>query len=301
MDRLEAMSLLLAAVEAGSLSGAARRLDRPLSTVSRHVAELEAHLGVRLFVRAGRRLELTGIGADYVAAARRILDDVREAERAAAGEHAGIRGELVVTAPIVFGRRHVLPVVAEFLAAHPDVDVRLVQADRVLHLVDEHLDVAVRIGPLPDSALLAARVGEVRRVVCASPDWLERHGEPATPDALAGLCCVTFDGAGRGGRWTFGAGARRRRVAVRSRLLVDTAEAAVDAAIAGVGPTRVLSYQVADAVRQGALRIVLADAEPAPLPVSLVHGPRGPVTSKVRAFLDFARPRLARALGEDAR
>ena len=184
MDRLEAMSLLLDAVEAGSLSGAARRLDRPLSTVSRRVAELEAHLGVRLLVRAGRRLELTEAGAGYVAAARRILDDVAEAERTATGEAVAVRGELVVTAPIVFGRRHVLPVVADFLAEHPEVDVRLVQADRIVHLADERVDVAVRIGRLADSALIASGVGEVRRVVCASPAWLARHGEPASPEAL---------------------------------------------------------------------------------------------------------------------
>ena len=190
---------------------------------------------------------------------------------------------------------------ADFLAAHPAVDVRLVQADRVLHLVDQHLDVAVRIGALPDSALVAVRVGEVRRVVCAGPAWLERHGEPATPEDLAERGCVTFENLDRGGAWSFGEGPDRRRVAVRPRLVVDTAEAALDAAVADVGPTRLLSYQVADAVEAGALRVVLAEAEPAPLPVSLVRGPRGSATAKVRAFVDFARPRFARALKAIAR
>ena len=296
MDRLGAMSLLLVVVEAGSLSAGARRLDRPLSTVSRRISELESHLGVRLLVRSGRRLELTKAGTGYVAAARRILDDVSEAERTAAGEYARAQGELVITAPVVFGRRHVLPVLASFLAAHPDVDVRLVQADRVLHLADEYIDVAVRVGALPDSALVASRLGEVRRIVCASPGYLAAHGTPATPAALAAHGCVTFDNLDRGGTWTFGHGNDRHRIAVRSRLVVNTAEAAIDAALAGIGPTRILSYQVAEALQDGRLEILLAASEPAPLPVSLVHGPRGPVPLKVRAFLDFARPRLARVL-----
>lgn len=295
MDRLEAMGLLLAAIEAGSLSGAARRLDRPLSTVSRRVAELESHLGVRLLTRAGRRLEPTEAGVAYLAAARRILDDVEAAERAATGEYAEVRGELTVTTPIVFGRLHVLPVVADFLGTHPAVDVRLVQADRVVHLVDERIDVAVRIGALPDSALRASRVGEVRRVVCASPAYLARRGAPDSPDALIEHDAVTFERTDRPG-WSFGEGLAERRVGVRTRLHVDTAEAAVDAAVAGVGVTRLLSYQVAGAVERGELAIVLEAYEPAPLPVSLVHGPRGPMPLKVRAFLDHARPRLARAL-----
>ena len=176
MDRLEAMAVFLAAVEGGSLSSAGRQLGMPLATVSRKLSDLETHLKARLLNRSTRQLTLTDAGRDYLAACKRILEDVGEAERTAAGEFSEPRGELVVTAPIVFGRLHVLPVIAEFLSAYPEVDVRLVQGDRVLHLLDEHVDLAVRIGELPDSRLTATRLGATRRVVCASPAYLSAHG-----------------------------------------------------------------------------------------------------------------------------
>ena len=171
MDRLEAMSTLLAAVEAGSLSGASRRLGMPLATVSRKVSELEAHLRTRLVTRTSRRLILTDAGRSYVTACKRILDDIDEAERSAAGEYVMPRGDLVITAPIVFGRLHVLPVLFEFLRAYPDIDIRLVLVDRVVNLQEEHADLAVRIGELPDSSLVAARVGSITRVVCGAPAY----------------------------------------------------------------------------------------------------------------------------------
>jgi DNA-binding transcriptional LysR family regulator len=294
MDRLEAMSILVAAVDAGSLSAAGRALGVPLPTVSRKVAELEAHLGTRLLIRSTRRLTLTEAGAAYVAAGRRILDEVNEAERAAAGEYSAPRGELIVTAPVVFGRLHVLPVVTDFLAAFPEIGVRLALSDRNVDLVDDHVDLAVRIGALPDSKMIATRVGTVRRVVCGSPAYFAAQGEPRTPADLAGLACITFDVLSNATAWDFAAPGGT--VAVRSRLSVNTAEAAIDAAVAGAGVTRVLSYQVAQAVADGRLRIVLASFEFPPVPVSLVHAP-GLMPLKLRAFRDFARPRLRRALG----
>src|SRR5271155_2126920 len=193
MDRLEAMSLLVAVAEAGSLSAASRKLGVPLPTVSRKISDLEAHLRTRLLTRSTRKLALTDSGTAYVAAAKRILDEVSEAERAASGEHAAPRGDLVITAPVVFGRLHVLPVIAEFLARWPEINVRLVLADRNLHLIDDHIDIAVRIGALAESALAATKVGSVRRVVCGSPAYFAAHGVPKRPEDLSALSAVTFD------------------------------------------------------------------------------------------------------------
>jgi DNA-binding transcriptional LysR family regulator len=292
MNRLESMSILVAVVDAGSLSAAARHLGMPLATVSRKVAELESHLKTRLLHRTTRQLSLTEAGASYVAACRRILEDIGEAERTATGEYAAPKGELVVTAPVVFGRLHIVPVVAEFLAHYPEIDIRLVLTDRVVHMMDEQVDVAVRIGELPDSALMATRVGTVRRVVCASPAYLATHGAPARPRDLSGHNCITFEVLESKRAWVFETGKSELSVPVHSRLAVNTAEAAIAAAILGVGLIRVLSYQVADAIRDETLRVVLDTFESAPLPISLVHTGQAPLPLKLRAFLDFVTPRL---------
>ena len=235
IDRLESMSILLTAVEAGSLSAAARRLDTPLATVSRKVSELEAHLKTRLLNRSSRQLTLTDAGRSYVAACRRILEDVGEAERAARGEYSAPKGELIITAPIVFGRLHVLPVVAEFLRAYPDIDIRMVLTDRIVNLLEDHVDLAVRISELPDSSLIATRVGAVRRVVCGSPAYFAAHGMPKSPGELRTHACVTFEGLMSPDTWIFTTGKSITSVAVHSRLVVNTAEAAIDAAIVGLG------------------------------------------------------------------
>jgi DNA-binding transcriptional LysR family regulator len=294
MDRLEAMSLLVAVAEAGSLSAAARKFGVPLPTVSRKISDLEAHLNTRLLTRSTRKLALTDAGAAYLAAAKRILDEVSEAERAASGEHAAPRGDLVITAPIVFGRLHVLPVITEFLSQWSQINVRLVLADRNLHLIDDHIDIAVRIGALADSALVATRVGAVRSVVCGSPAYFAAHGVPEKPEDLSALSAVTFDSFSSSQHWVFRdpKSDRELRVAVRSRLSVNTAEAAIDGAAAGLGVTRVLSYQVARAVLDGRIQIVLSQYEPAPSPVSLIHGHQELTPLKVRMALDFAAPRL---------
>jgi DNA-binding transcriptional LysR family regulator len=296
MDRLDAMSLFVATVEAGSLSAAARRAGMPLATVSRRLSELEKYLKTRLLNRSTRRLSLTDAGQSYLAACRRILDDVGEAERAAAGEYLNPTGELVVTAPVVFGRLHVLPVVTDFLAAYPEVDIRLTLSDRLTQLVEEHIDLAVRIGELPVSAMVAMRVGSIRRIICANPAYLAGRGVPTRPQDLAGHDCVTFEGLASPATWTFGAGKSEIVVPVRSRLQVNTAEAAIDAAIAGLGLTRVLSYQADASVRARALQVVLEPFEPPPWPVSLVHAGQGRLPVKLRAFLDFAAPRLKQRL-----
>ncbi|MDH6230264.1 DNA-binding transcriptional LysR family regulator [Mesorhizobium soli] len=298
MDRFEAMTILLRVVDTGSFSSASRSLGVPLATVSRKVSELETHLGAKLLTRTTRKIAMTDAGSAYVASARRILDELDETERFAAGEFHAPRGELVVTAPILFGRLHVLPVIAEFLAAYPEINVRLVLTDRNLHLLDDHVDMAVRIGTLPDSIMVATRVGSMRTVVCASPKLLAAHGNPEHPKDLADLPTVNFDFLSPGSTWSFSRrdGQGSVEVPIRPRLSVSTAEAAVWAAAQGLGLVRVLHYQCADAVRDGSLRIVLADFEVEPLPIHLMHAVRGALPSKMRVFLDFAAGRLRERL-----
>jgi DNA-binding transcriptional LysR family regulator len=298
MDRLEAMSVLLTVVDAGSLSAASRRLGTPLTTVSRKVSDLEAHLRTTLLIRSSRRIALTDAGRSYVAACRRILEDVGEAERAAAGEYSAPRGDLVITAPIVFGRLHVLPIVMEFLKAYAAIDVRMILADRVVSLVEDRVDLALRIGELPDSSLVAKRVGAIRRVVCASPAYLAARGIPTSPRDLDKHDCITFEGLTSPQTWRFRSGKADASVTVHSRLIVNTAEAAVDAAIAGLGVTRVLSYQMAQARRSGTLVVVLDKFEPEPSPVSLVYAGQGLLPLKTRAFVDFADARLRARIAE---
>ena len=292
MDRLEAMSVLLMVVEQGTLSGAARKLGMPLTTVSRKLSDLEAQLGVRLLLRSNRKVTLTDVGLPYVAACKRILREVADVEAAAAGAFRSVRGELNITAPVVFGRLHVLPVVTDFLRAYPDVDVRLSLADRFLHLQDDHVDLAVRIGALPDSSLRALQVGTVRRVVCASPAYLADRGVPLSPDDLAEHDCINFTALGATDSWAFRSDQREVSVPIRSRLSLNTAEAAIDAAVAGVGVTRVLSYQIAAERERGQLRVVLEAFEPPAVPVSLVYDGQGELPLKLRAFVDFAGRQL---------
>ncbi len=292
------MSLLVAASGTGSLSAAARALGVPLTTVSRAISDLEAHLRTRLLNRSSRRLSLTDAGEAYLAACKRILEEVQEAERAATGEYHSPRGELTVAAPVAFGRLRVVPAIAAFLALFPEIDIRLVLSDQVADLLEDRIDLAVRIGDLPDSGLSAVRVGVVRTVVCGSPGYFDTHGVPSHPEDLSGHACVTCVSLMAPDVWKFSGESSVLAVPVRSRLAVNTAEAAVDAAVTGVGITRVLSYQAADAMAAGLLRVVLEPFEPRPRPVHLVfHGGRR-VPSKTRAFLDFAVAGLRAALAD---
>jgi DNA-binding transcriptional LysR family regulator len=300
MDRLEAMSMLVAVAEKGSLSAAARGLDVPLATLSRKISQLEAQLGTRLLMRTTRKLALTDAGIAYVAAARRILEQVDDAERQAAGEFTAPKGELVVTAPLMFGRVHVLPVVADFLAKFSDIGIRLVLADRNVDLIEDHVDMAVRIGKLPDSSMVATQIGVMRIVTCASPTILERRGIPRDPNdlMLLGLPCIAVDTHMPSPNWRF----RKPRsgaaldIAILPRLTVTTAEAAVQAAIRAVGVARLLHYQAVEGVERGKLEIVLESYEPEAVPVHLVHASRGQMPLKMRHFLDFAAPRLKQVL-----
>ena len=297
MDRLESMSVFVAVVAAGSFSAASRQLRMPLPTVSRKVAEIEAHLKAKLLVRSTRKLVLTEAGQAYVEDCKRILEAVVEAERGASGQYNAPQGELTVTAPIVFGRLHVTPVVTAFLREYARVDVRLLLADRALNLVEDHVDLAVRIGPLPDSRLVASKVGQIRRIVCASPAYLKEHGTPRTAQDLRQHDCVTFAGLTDAGSWSF---RDEETVRVHSRLSTSTAEAAIDATLADIGLTCTLSYQIAEAVKAGRLQVVLRKFEPAPVPVSLIYVRESRITAKLRAFIDYAAPRLRARLTDAA-
>jgi DNA-binding transcriptional LysR family regulator len=297
MDRLDAMGILVASVEEGSFSAASRKLGIPLPTVSRKVADLEGHLKTRLLVRSTRKLALTEAGVSYVTACKRILEDIAEAETQAAGEYTVPRGELTLTAPIVFGRLHMVPVVNEFLSRFAEINLRMTLSDRNVNLVDDRIDLAVRIGDLPDSSLIATRVGTIRRVVCGSPAYFAAHGTPKSPDDLAQHECVTFSEMATGASWVFKPRGRKAKfVEPLCRLDISTAEAAIDAAIAGVGVTNVLSYQVARAVSEKKLQIVLRDFEPSPIPVQLVHAHQKLLPLKMQRFLEFAAPRIRKSV-----
>ncbi|KGE65064.1 LysR substrate-binding domain-containing protein [Pseudomonas reactans] len=299
MDRLEAMAILVATVEAGSFSAASRKLSVPLPTVSRKLAALEEHLGVRLLVRSTRSLTLTEAGLTYLQSCKQIIDQVTEAERSVSGEYTTPRGELVVTAPVVFGRLHLLPIINDFLASFPKINIRLILSDKSMHLVDDHIDAALRVGKLPDSSMVATQVGTVCRVVCASPEYLASHGKPTHPNDLMEHTCVSFEGLPSGPMWSFTSAAMPTdllTITVKPRLSVNTAEAAIDAAIASVGLTHILSYQIAHVVEQQRLRLVLREFEPTPIPVNLVHAGQIPLPVKTRSFFDFVVPRLRVAL-----
>ncbi len=249
---------------------------------------------MRLLNRTTRAVSITEAGERFLAGARRVLADLDEIEQAAAGEGAAPRGELRVTAPILFGRLHVLPIVTEFLDRFPDVSVALSLIDRPVDLVEEGLDVAVRIGALAESSAIASRVGALHRIVVASPDYLGRCGTPQTPADLGAHAIVAFSGIAGVDHWVFRGQSGEATVAIKPRLVVTTAEAAVDAARAGFGVTRVLSYQAADDIARGSLLRVLPAYEGEELPIHLLYpGGRHP-PPKLRAFLDFTMPRLRR-------
>lgn len=292
MDRLEGMSIALAVAEAGSLSAAARRQKMPLATVSRKVSELEAHLRTKLFNRSSRALVPTDAGLSYIAAAKRILADIAEAERVASGEYATPRGDLSISTLVALGRLCLQPILAEFLVTFPEVDVRLNLQDRTVDLLEEHIDVALRVGDLADSSLIAVRVGEIHRLVCASPAYLKSRGTPKTPDDLSAHDCISYPPIQSPTTWRFRRDQTEYAVPVRSRFVASNLESACDAARAGLGIAVAFSYLLAESIKSRQLLALLQDFQPPPQPVSLVYAPNRFMPAKLRAFLDFAVPRL---------
>jgi DNA-binding transcriptional LysR family regulator len=296
MDRFEAITAFTAVADDGGFSAASRRLGMPLATISRKVSELEAHLGAQLLVRSTRAVTLTEVGQQFLLTCRRVLGELGEAEKLASGEYQTPRGELVVSAPNGLGGAYLSPIVTEFLTVYPDIDIDLRLSDRITNLLDEQVDVAVRIAHLPDSSLIALKIGSIRHVVCASPAYLQRHGVPETIGDLSRHACVTFTALEAPKEWVFRESGQTTRIAVKSRLSVSSAGAAVDAATAGLGISRLLCYQAAPALADQRLRLVLRSFEPEPLPVSLVYPSGRLVPLKVRAFTDFVMPRLKQKL-----
>jgi DNA-binding transcriptional LysR family regulator len=292
MDRFRELSVLVAVAEEGAFNAAARRLNLSPPAVTRLVTALEGRIGARLFTRTTRRVAPTEAGRRLLADAARILAELNEAEASAAGAHQSPRGVLRVTAPVLFGQRHIAPILRDFLDAYPEVSATALFVDRVVDLIDEGFDVALRIGPLPDSTLSALRVGAVRRIAVAAPGYVAAHGAPATPDDLAGHRIVSPLTLHEATRWSFVAGGRSRTVQLTPRLAVNTMAAAIEAATAGWGITRALSYQVADALADGTLVEILGDREDRRMPVHLVHSEGRRAAAKIRAFVDLAAERL---------
>ncbi len=288
MDRLETLKVFVTVADKASFAEAARSLRISPTAATRAIAALEESLGATLLRRTTRSVSLTADGAAYLERCRHALDDLDDAARSLRGENAEPRGLLVVTAPIVFGRMHVRPIVSQLLRTHPKLDVRLTLTDRVVRLVDEGVDVAVRIAELPDSSLHALRVGEVRRVLVASPGYLAARGTPATPAALHDHDLIAFDNFSHNGEWRF-AGPGRAVIRFKPRLLTNSVDAAIDAAIDGLGVARVLTYQVMHHVAGGRLTLVLDDVAPPPAPVSILYQANRQRSPNVRAFVAAAR------------
>lgn len=296
MDKLAAMRTFVEIVDRGSLTAAAEARGKSLPTVVRTLAALEQALGARLLRRTTRRMSVTVEGRDYLERCRRILADVEEAELSVAQRQTEPRGEVRMTAPVLFGQMHVAPAVTAFLARHRQVQVDMLLLDRVVNLVDEGIDLAVRIGQLADSSMVAIPVGRMRRVVCASPALLREHGTPERPEALAHLPCVRFHGTDAGGHWRFDDDGREVDVPVSGALACSQAMTVAQACAEGLGFGLLLHYQVAPLVEAGRLEVVLEDFEPEPMPVSLVYPEARLVSSRLRVLTGWLRDALRERL-----
>jgi DNA-binding transcriptional LysR family regulator len=296
MDRLQSMSAFVAVARARGFSAAAREAGIPLATINRRVVDLERALGVRLLNRSTRQVTLTEAGTAFFASCERILDELREAEEGATGEYRVPKGTLTLTAPQGFGRLHLQPVALEFLAAYPEIRLRLLLVDRVVHLAEEKVDLALRIAELPDSALVARPLGHVQMLVSASPDYLARRGTPLHPSDLVRHDCIAWSGIEPLNSWWFRDGDTDRTYPVHTRLSTTSADSAIGAAHAGLGLVQTTSYQAEPGLRDGRLSLVLRSFECAATPVSLVYERQRSLPLKVRAFIDFAAPRLAARL-----
>jgi DNA-binding transcriptional LysR family regulator len=291
MDRLQGMRIFVQVAESGGFASAAKSLHLSAPAVTRAVAALEAEIGTKLLIRTTRSVKLTAAGETYAADCRRILAEISEAEANAAGSFSDPAGAMTITAPVLFGRLYVLPVLLDFLDRYPAVQARVLLLDRVTSLVDEGIDVAIRIAHLPSSGLTARRVGSIRQVICGAPAYFEIHGEPKVPADLKTHRLIGRDGIFGGTEWQFGTNTKIR-VPITTRLICNTNEAVIDATTAGWGISRFQSYQVARHVGEGRLKTVLRDYEQEPVPIHIVHAEGRAASGRVRAFVDFVSERL---------
>jgi DNA-binding transcriptional LysR family regulator len=289
MDRLHLMTVFVAVAEEQGFAAAARRLNISAPAVTRAVAALEESLGVKLLTRTTRFVRVTEAGLRYLEDARRIITQVQMADEAAAGINSEPRGHLAITAPVMFGRLFVMPGIVDYLQRYPDTEVDAVFLDRVVNLLEEGLDVGIRIGPLADSSMRALKVGSVRHIVCASPEYLKQNGLPQSPQDLLQHTLISSSAAHSLTDWRF---KNTHIIRVKPRLTVTSNDAAIEAAKQGLGITRLLSYQVVESLAAGDLKIVLEDFEPPSLPVSIVHREGRFASSKVRSFIDLMAQRL---------
>lgn len=287
MDQIHLMKVFVAVGELESFAAAARRLDISAAAVTRAVSALEQQLGVKLLLRTTRSVRLTEAGSRYLEDVRHILASLHEANEAAAGINANPKGELAVTAPSLFGKKFVMPCIVRYLQHYPQVDVSAYFLDRVVNMVEEGMDVAVRIGPLPDSGLRALRVGQVRRMLCASPGYLSRHGTPRHPSDLSDHAVIGTTNLSPRAGWRFGVTDEPTLVRMKPRLMVTSNDGAIAAAVGGLGIARLLSYQVADELASGQLQVILAEYEEAPWPIHVLHRESKYGSAKVRAFIDM--------------
>jgi DNA-binding transcriptional LysR family regulator len=292
MDKFHLINVFVAVVDTNGFAGAARKLNMSPPAVTRAINELETHLGLRLLTRTTRTVRVTDAGERYVQDCKRILADLQEADESVCGMHSAPKGRLTITAPVLFGGMYVTPIVTEYLTRYPEVSASCLFLDRVVNLLDEGVDVAVHIGELPDSSLQAIRVGQVRRVICGSPQYLVEHGIPISPDDLLGHTIVSASSVTPNPEWKLLEKGEPRSVRLRARMITTTNDSAVSAAVGGFGLTRLLSYQVAEHLRTGKLKTVLPDFEPAALPVHVVHREGRQAPQRVRAFIDLAIERL---------
>ncbi|PVE21981.1 LysR family transcriptional regulator [Microvirga sp. KLBC 81] len=294
MDRLDAMKVFVVALDEGSLAGASRKLRRSPAAVSRAIAFLEEHVGAELLHRTTRSLKLSEAGERYAAVCRRVLTDLEEADLLAAGERSAPRGTLTLTAPVFMGETVLCPILNAFMDAYPAVSVRLYLLDRPVNLIDEGVDIALRIGQLADSSLVATRVGEIRRVVAAAPRYLTQNPRIVEPADLAKHQIIAFTDFGLDS-WSFpplDGSSVPHIVHFTPRIIVNSIRGAIVSAVSGRGVTRIFSYQIADQVREGSLEIILKNHDDRPFPLHLI-APQGRLSvPKVRAFVDLAVPRL---------
>ncbi|MCF8208688.1 MAG: LysR family transcriptional regulator [Rhodoferax sp.] len=292
MDRFHLINVFVAVVDTHGFAGAARKLNMSPPAVTRAINELETHLGLRLLTRTTRTVRVTDAGERYVQDCKRILAEMLEADESVSGMHSSPRGRLTITAPVLFGGMYVTPIVTEYLNRYPEVSASCLFLDRVVNLLDEGADVAVRIGELPDSTMQAIRVGQVRRVICASPQYLAEHGIPISPDDLQAHTIISASRVTPNPEWKLVENGVPRSIRLQARMITTTNDSALAAAVGGFGVTRLLSYQVAEYLRAGKLKTVLPDFEPNALPVHVVHREGRQAPQRVRAFLDLAIERL---------